>query len=76
MTAMCREKKKGCEHKALRIRPLLGRAMRIVEIPLDKWHKVKVNSECISIENDEETFEINKQPGLFDEGIIITGDKV
>ncbi len=74
MVYMHQQKKRGYEDKALRIRAIMGRGKRIIQVPLSKSTKVKVSPEFIRMENCEETFEVNKQPGLFDEGIIITGE--
>jgi len=74
MVYIHQEKKKGHELKSLRIRLLLGRDKRIIQIPSDKPPQVFVGLKWIGIENGEEVLIINKQPGLFDEGIIIMGD--
>ncbi len=75
MVYMTREKKKEHEFEALRIRPCLGRGKRIIQIPLNKSHNVFVGAAWIRINNNEEMLEIRKYPGLFDEGIIIMGNK-
>lgn len=74
MTYMTREKKEGHEFEALRIRPLLGRGKRIIQIPPNKPHQVFVGVAWIEIENEVKLFEVSIQPGLFDEGIIIVGE--
>jgi len=75
MVFMHREKKKGYEFESLRIRPLLGRDMRVIQIPPNKPTRLRVDDILIGLENDEEIFCVKKQPGLYDEGIIITGNK-
>jgi len=76
MVFMHREKKEGHEFESLRIRPLLGRDMRIISIPCGMRTTIQVNPTYIKIENDEEKFLVEKQAGLYDEGIIITGDGI
>ncbi len=74
MAYITREKKKGYEHDALKIRPLLGRDKRIIQIPLNEWYNTLVGAGLIAIDNDEEELMIKKMPGFYDEGIIITGE--
>lgn len=74
MVFMHQEKKKGYELKSLRFRLLQGRDIRIIVIAPGHSTKLKVDDRRIYLENDEEIFWVNKQPGLFDEGIIILGD--
>jgi len=76
MVFMHQEKKKGYELKSCRIRSLLGRDMRIIAIPYNVTTKLHVTPKVIELENNEEIFKVNKQSGLFDEGIIITGDGI
>ena len=75
MAYMHRKKKKGFEFESLRIRPLAGKDKRIIQVPLVKDHSVLVGMGVIMIDNNEEEFIVLKQPGFFDEGIIITGTK-
>jgi hypothetical protein len=72
---MHQKKKKDHELESLRIRPLLGRDKRIIQIPLGRPTRLFVDSEYLEMENDQEILKVRKQPGLFDEGIIIMGDK-
>lgn len=74
MVAIHHEKKKGYEEEGLRIKPLLGRDKRIITIPIGCQTKLTVDADIIRLENDGELFWIKKQRGLYDEGIIITGD--
>lgn len=74
MVYMHQEKKKGYELESLRIRSLLGRDMRVIAIPLGRPTKLTVSDGIIRLENDEEIFWVKKQPGLYDEGIIVLGD--
>jgi len=74
MVYMHREKKKGHEFESLRIRPLLGRGKRIISVPCGVWTTVLVKTDYVGVENNEERFWVKKQPGLFDEGVIITGN--
>ena len=75
MVYMHLEKKKGYEFESLHIRPLLGRGERIIAIPCGMRTSVLVDADRIELENDEKRFQVEKQPGLYDEGIIITGDR-
>ena len=74
MVSLHQEKKKGYELESLRIRSLLGQDMRVIAIPIGHPTKLKVSDGIIRLENDEEIFWVKKQPGLFDEGIIILGN--
>jgi len=74
MVFIHQEKKKGHELESCRFKSLLGRDKRIIQIPLGKPTHLFVDLEQIEMENDEEIFKVNKQPGLFDEGVIILGD--